>query len=109
MATPCRPIPDLPATDHAETVLLKEPRLARARRTEASNAEDAFAIHGRQKASRLSTVLDAGSVCGATSLILGYATRMLDTVAPVCLGTTERPIGGLENVGQIPARIDRHG
>jgi hypothetical protein len=43
----------------------------------------------------------------ATSLILGYAIRMLDTVAPVCLGTIERAIGRLDNVGEIPTRMLR--
>jgi hypothetical protein len=45
---------------------------------------------------------------GATSLILECATRMRDTVAPVCLGAIERPIGCLEKVGESPAWIDRH-
>jgi hypothetical protein len=47
-------------------------------------------------------------VCGGTSQILRYTTRLLDTVAPVRLCTIERPIGGLDHVGEIPAWIDRH-
>jgi hypothetical protein len=41
-----------------------------------------------------------------TLLIIGHATRMLDTVAPVCLGTIERPFSCLDDVGEVPARID---
>jgi hypothetical protein len=32
---------------------------------------------------------------------------MLDTVAPVCLGTIERAIGRLDKVGEIPTRMLR--
>jgi hypothetical protein len=48
------------------------------------------------------------AVYGNQLRILAYATRMLDTVAPVCLGTIKRLIGCLENVGEIPAWIDRY-
>jgi hypothetical protein len=32
---------------------------------------------------------------------------MLDTVSPVCLGTIERVIGRIDNVGEIPTRMLR--
>jgi hypothetical protein len=39
---------------------------------------------------------------------LGSGAGIFDAVAPICLGTIERPIGCHEQASEVPILIDRH-